>query len=39
MEIRKYRGTSEEEARQQVKDELGIEALIVSVKQIKPKDS
>ncbi len=37
MEIRKYKGTTEEEARRLVKEELGIDALIVSVKQIKPK--
>lgn len=37
MELRKYRGTSETEAKQLVKEELGLDALIVSVKQVKPK--
>ncbi len=37
MELRKYRGTTETEAKKLVKDELGLDALIVSVKHIKPK--
>ncbi len=37
MELRKYRGTNETEAKQLVKEELGLDALIVSVKQVKPK--
>ncbi|PKM49859.1 MAG: flagellar biosynthesis protein FlhF [Firmicutes bacterium HGW-Firmicutes-7] len=37
MKIKKYEGSTEKEAMLKVKDELGKEALIVSVKNIKPK--
>lgn len=37
MKIRKYEGSNEKEAMLKVKDELGSEALIVSVKNIKPR--
>lgn len=37
MKIRKYEGGTEKEAMLKVKDELGSEALIVSVKNIKPR--
>ncbi len=37
MKIRKYEGGNEKEAMLKVKDELGSEALIVSVKNIKPR--
>lgn len=37
MRIKKYEGSTEKEAMLQVKEELGKEALIVSVKKIKPK--
>jgi len=37
MKIHKYKGNTEKEAMQQIKSELGSEALIVSVKQIRPK--
>lgn len=37
MKMRKYKGSNEKEAYQAVKDELGSEALILSVKHIKPR--
>jgi len=37
MKIRKYQGKTESETMVQVKEELGADALIVSVKQIKPR--
>lgn len=37
MKIRKYQGKTESETMIQVKEELGVDALIVSVKQIKPR--
>jgi flagellar biosynthesis protein FlhF len=37
MKIRKYQGKTETETMVQVKEELGMDALIVSVKQIKPR--
>lgn len=37
MKIRKYQGANEKEAMLKIKEELGREALIVSVKNIKPK--
>lgn len=37
MKIKKYTGPNEKEVMTKVKDELGVEALIVNVKRIKPK--
>ena len=37
MKIKKYKGATESEIMLQIKEELGKDALIVSVKNIKPK--